>query len=115
MASIETKSVYEPAESGDGVRVLVMRLWPRGIKKNRISIWLRELAPEYPLLRAFKSGRISWPEFARRYKAGLRKASSQAQLKELKAIIRRRKVTLLCACRNESRCHRSILKRRLLT
>src|SRR5690242_16814421 len=102
--ALSTKSIYEPITRADGYRVLIMRLWPRGIKKSKVAVWSKELAPDYALLRAFKSNGMSWSEFSRRYRAGLKKAVAQEQLKNLKGILKKRKVTLLCACRDESRC-----------
>src|SRR5689334_15298067 len=110
---IATKSIYDPSSAADGYRVLVTRLWPRGVKKNRVKLWLRELSPEYPVLKAFKAGKISWGEFAKKYKAGLKKAAAKDQMKELKSIARKKKTTILCVCREEAHCHRSILKTHL--
>lgn len=113
MARIKTKRVYEPAEPGDGTRILVMRLWPRGIKKSHVDRWLKELGAELSLIKAWKAGKISWPEFRRRYLAGLKKPVAQAQLRDLKAQARQGRATLLCACPDEARCHRGLLKRLL--
>jgi uncharacterized protein YeaO (DUF488 family) len=114
MMSVKTKRVYDPKARGDGMRVLVMRLWPRGVKKNQVDRWLKELGAEIPLIRAWKSGTLtSWPDFRRRYLRGLKKPTAQAQFRELKALARKGRVTLLCACPDESRCHRGILKRLL--
>ncbi len=112
--SVRTKRVYEPKAAGDGRRVLVMRLWPRGIKKGHVDAWLKELGAELPLIRAWKSGEMSsWAEFRRRYLAGLTKPAARAQLRELRALARKGRVTLLCGCPDESRCHRGVLKRLL--
>ncbi|MBI2152910.1 MAG: DUF488 family protein [Candidatus Rokubacteria bacterium] len=109
--SVKTKRVYDPKAPGDGTRVLVMRLWPRGIKKSQVDAWLKELGAEIPLIKAWKSGKVSsWPEFRRRYLAGIKKPAAQTQLRELKALARKGRVTLLCACPGESRCHRGLLK-----
>jgi len=109
--SVRTKRVYDPKARGDGTRVLVMRLWPRGIKKGHVDIWLKELGAELPLIRAWKAGRLtSWPQFRRRYLAGLKKPAARTQLQELRALARKNRVTLLCACPDKSRCHRSLLK-----
>jgi uncharacterized protein YeaO (DUF488 family) len=109
-----TRRVYDPPTPGEGTRVLVMRLWPRGIKKRQVDRWLKELGAEIPLIRAWKGGKIaSWQEFARRYRAGLARPAARAQLQELSALARKGPVTLLCACPEESRCHRGLLKRRL--
>ena len=112
--SVRTKRVYAPGSPGDGTRVLVMRLWPRGIKKSHVDRWLKELGAEIPLIRAWKTGTLtSWPQFRRRYLAGLKKPVAQAQFRELKALAKKGGVTLLCACPEESRCHRGLLKRLL--
>ena len=113
MARVRTKRIYEPKEPTDGTRLLVMRLWPRGIRKSHVDRWLKELGAELPLIKAWKSGRISWPEFRRRYLAGLKKPPAKAQLRELKTLARKRRVTLLCSCPDEARCHRRLLKRLL--
>ena len=113
MAHVQTKRIYEPKGPTDGTRVLVMRLWPRGIKKNSVDIWLRDLGAELPLIKTWKRGKIAWPEFRRRYLAGLKRPAAQEQLRELKALAKTGPVTLLCACPDESRCHRGILTRLL--
>ncbi len=110
IARVKTKRIYDPKEPGDGTRILVMRFWPRGIKKSHVDAWLKELGTEPSLIKAWKAGKISWPEFRRRYLAGLKKAAAQAQLKELKALAREDTVTLLCSCPAEARCHRGLLK-----
>src|SRR5689334_10841192 len=101
MSRLQTNRIYDPQTSNEGTRVLVMRLWPRGIKKSRIDRWLKELGPEYPTLKSFKSGRISWAEFTRQYKTGLKKSESQAQLKTLKDFVRQGPVTIFCSCVDE--------------
>ena len=107
---IRLKRVYEPREEADGLRVLVMRRWPRGIRKDRIDLWLRELGADLTLLRDWKAGRVTWPERRQRYLDGLEVPRAAAQLDELRDLARGRTVTLICACRDESECHRSLLK-----
>jgi uncharacterized protein YeaO (DUF488 family) len=114
MARVRTKRIYEPKEPTDGTRLLVMRLWPRGIRKSHVDGWLKELGAELPLIRAWKGGRLSWPEFRRRYLAGLKKPAARAQLRELRARAKKGRVTILCSCPDESRCHRGLLKRLLV-
>ena len=86
-----------------------MRLWPRGIRKSSVNLWLKELGPQYPLLRAFKDGKISWPEFSRRYKTGLKTLAAHEQLGQLRAIAKKNQVTVLCGCKDPSHCHRTLL------
>jgi uncharacterized protein YeaO (DUF488 family) len=110
MARVLTKRVYETAAASDGTRVLVMRLWPRGTRKDRVHLWLRELGPVISLLRAFRAGAIDWSEYRGRYRRGLRRKEARADLARVRALIRKGPVTLLCGCADERRCHRSLLK-----
>ncbi len=88
-----------------------MRLWPRGVRKEAVEAWEKELGPSAALLRAYRAGRIGWAEFARRYRAEVR---GKAELLEsVRKLSRRRTVTLLCGCEDESRCHRGLLKKLL--
>ena len=110
---IRTKRIYEARDSQDGTRVLVMRLWPRGIRKEAVDLWVRDLGADLPSLKAYKAGTIAWPEMKRRYLAGLGRPETQAALDQLRSLARRGTVTLLCACEDERRCHRSLLARAL--
>jgi uncharacterized protein YeaO (DUF488 family) len=110
---VRTARVYDPPTPADGTRVLVMRLWPRGVRRERVARWLPDLGPSLPLLRAYRSGRMGWGEFGRRYLAGLRAPAAQAALAELRALRRRGPVTLLCGCPDPARCHRTLLQRAL--
>lgn len=107
---VKTKRVYELREESDGFRVLVMRLWPRGIRKEVVDVWLKELGADLALLRAWKAGAVDWPERKRRYLAGLGRPEAAAQLAQLEVLAHGRTVTLLCACKDERRCHRSLLR-----
>jgi uncharacterized protein YeaO (DUF488 family) len=71
---IRLKRVYEPAAAADGLRLLVDRLWPRGLRKEeaRLHDWLREVAPSGPLRKWFGHEPAKWAEFQRRYAAELR-------------------------------------------
>ena len=107
--TIATKRIYEPAASSDGTRVLIMRLWPRGIRKERVDRWLKELGPIKPLLRDFLDKNVDWPTYCERYHDGLSRPEAQAQLEEVRALARQGPVTLLCGCADETHCHRSLL------
>jgi len=107
---VKAKRIYEPPAPDDGLRVLVMRLWPRGIRKQAIDLWLKELGASVDNLRAWKAGGIDWPEMEKRYVAGLAAPAAAAQLAELAALARRETITVLCSCVDESQCHRGILK-----
>jgi len=111
---IVTKRVYEPAVAGDGTRVLVMRYWPRGIRREKVDVWLRELAPVIPLLRSYLDGKITWAQYRPRYRAGLRRPEAQQALAEVRRLAQRGRVTLLCGCPDPQRCHRTLLLEHLL-
>jgi uncharacterized protein YeaO (DUF488 family) len=112
-ARIRTKRVYDPPSADEGTRVLIMRLWPRGIRKDRIDLWLRELGPVLPLLRAFRAGAVPWPEYTRRYLEGLERPEARADVDRILSLARQRPVTILCGCADEAHCHRSLLARHL--
>ena len=106
---ISTKRIYEAADPSDGTRVLIMRLWPRGIRKDRVDRWLKELGPVKELLRDFLDKKIDWPTYTRRYLVGLERPEAQEAIAEVRALARTGRVTLLCGCADETRCHRSLL------
>lgn len=110
MLRIKTKNIREKPARGDGCRVLVMTLWPRGIKKAAVDLWLKDLGSPRPLIRAWKSGRLSWPEMRKGYEAHLRTPAARRTLRGLAQLARRKPVTLLCQCQEPARCHRSILQ-----
>jgi uncharacterized protein YeaO (DUF488 family) len=91
----QIKRTYEGRARGDGWRVLVERLWPRGLSRERLSAdaWMKEVAPSAALRRWFGHRIERWPEFKRRYKAEL--DSNTAAWRVLAATGRRRTVTLL--------------------
>jgi uncharacterized protein YeaO (DUF488 family) len=70
---IHIKRAYDPATKSDGTRILVERLWPRGIKKEALKLngWLKEVAPSTELRKWFSHDPAKWPEFQRRYRADL--------------------------------------------
>lgn len=111
--NVRLKRAYEPASSEDGVRILVDRLWPRGVSKQKAAIdqWMKELAPTRELRRWFGHDPNRWEDFGRRYRAEL---SRQEELvSELRAIARSGPVTLIYAARdrdhNEAVVLRSVL------
>jgi len=104
------KRVYEPAEAGDGARVLIMRLWPRGIRREHVDVWLKELGPVRELLRAFLDRQVVWPEYRRRYLAGLGRPEAQDALRTVRDLAGQGPVTLLCGCPDPDHCHRSLLQ-----
>ncbi len=101
--SINIKRAYEPAASADGYRVLVDRLWPRGVKKEgaRLDAWARELAPSPGLRRWFGHDPARFAEFTRRYTRELRAGDARAGLAELTRRATRGTVTLVYGARDE--------------
>jgi uncharacterized protein YeaO (DUF488 family) len=108
--NIHTKTVYEAADPSDGLRVLVTQYWPRGVSRAAADEYVRVLAPSRELLRAFKSGQIDWDAFRQRYLEQMRAPDAQAEIRRLAEQASRQPVTLMCLCREESRCHRSVLE-----
>src|SRR6266571_6204168 len=72
---IKIKRVYEKAEAADGFRVLVDRMWPRGMKKEaaKIDLWMKEVAPSDLLRKSFCHDVKKWPDFQRKYRTELKK------------------------------------------
>ena len=99
--SIKLKRAYQPPARGDGTRVLVDRLWPRGVKKEDAAIdrWAKELAPSTTLRKWFGHDPARWPEFRKRYAEEL--GQHLRDLKELRALARKHPVTLVYAARDE--------------
>ena len=83
---VRTKRVYEQAKKDDGYRVLVDRLWPRGLKKEaaRIDLWMKDVAPSDALRKSFHHDVMKWPDFLKKYQAELKtKKPCLAELKKL--------------------------------
>jgi len=110
---IGVKRVYDPPSSADGVRVLVDRLWPRGLTKEKAAIkfWLRDLAPSNELRKWFHANPQSWSLFRNRYLRELGSPEAAAALEKLYALAAaKKKVTLLYASRNLERNNATVLK-----
>jgi uncharacterized protein YeaO (DUF488 family) len=110
---VVVKRVYEPASSSDGVRVLVDRLWPRGLTKEdaAIKFWLREIAPSNELRQWFHANAAGWSMFRKRYLKELASAEGSAAVEKLHRLAEgKRPVTLLYASRNEERNNATVLK-----
>ncbi|MFI0844650.1 DUF488 domain-containing protein [Mesorhizobium sp. IMUNJ 23232] len=99
---LKMKRVYEPPSSEDGFRILVDRLWPRGLAKAdaAIDLWLKEVAPSAELRRWFGHDPEKWQEFRRRYRDEL-DGNTEAVEELRQAISGKEKVTLLYAARDD--------------
>jgi uncharacterized protein YeaO (DUF488 family) len=100
MHALQVKRVYEPPAPDDGVRVLVDRLWPRGLTKGRaaVDLWLKDLAPSVALRRWFNHDPAKWSEFRKRYAAELDR--KQAAISALVGAVRHGRVTLVFGARD---------------
>jgi uncharacterized protein YeaO (DUF488 family) len=110
---IAVKRIYQKAARSDGTRVLVDRLWPRGVSKSEAALdaWLRDLAPSDELRQWFHSHREAWGVFRKRYLKELSNAESAESLDELYRLARKRKtLTLLFAAKDEQRNNAVVLK-----
>ncbi len=111
MTEIEIKRVYETPSPQDGCRVLVDRMWPRGMRKENLpyDIWAKELAPSPVLRRWYHADpETRWSEFVRRYRAELKVSDAVSGFIGQAAGSRR--ITLLYAARDTVRNHARILK-----
>jgi uncharacterized protein YeaO (DUF488 family) len=106
------KRVYKPPETEDGVRVLVDRLWPRGLSRERakIDLWLKDIAPSDALRRRFHAVPAGWEDFKTAYYAELEQSSAHSAVRDLLDRLAGGPVTLLFAARDETRNNAVALK-----
>lgn len=107
---VRTKSVYETPDPGDGVRVLTTTYWPRGIAKAKVDEYRRMLGPTRELLRSFKDGTVEWDAYRQAYMALMQGDEQRAQIAELAALAETETITIMCMCRDDTQCHRSVLR-----
>jgi uncharacterized protein YeaO (DUF488 family) len=110
---VALKRAYEKPSASDGVRVLVDRLWPRGVKKDnaRIDAWLRDLAPSTQLRRWFHARPMQWPQFRKRYLEELGEAAAALALSQLYDLAgKRKRLTLVFSSRNLEHNNAVVLK-----
>ena len=107
---IRIKRIYDPIAEEDGFRVLVDRLWPRGVKKAdaRLDLWAKELAPSPELRKWFAHEQSRFPEFQRRYRAEL--DENQSAIPALVEKAGERPITLLFAAKNLHCNHAVVLQ-----
>ena len=107
--AVSIKRIYEPAAPADGTRVLVDRLWPRGVGKARakLALWMKEIAPSPELRMWFDHRADRFREFARRYKQEL---TRNPALDELRKLARHKRVTLLYAAHDPMVNHAAVLQ-----
>lgn len=110
----QIKRVYEEPDERDGCRILVDRLWPRGLTKVRakVDVWLRDIAPSAELRKWFSHDPVKWDEFQRRYLEELQRKPEQVEL--LLHELKKGPVTLLYGAKDELHNEAIILQRLLL-
>ncbi|MEV0029759.1 DUF488 family protein [Nocardia sp. NPDC050793] len=112
MSDFRTKRIYEDPSDDDGRRVLVDRLWPRGISKERarIDLWDKEITPSNELRSWFHhDSAADFAEFARRYEAELSGEPQRRGLRELRELAAERPVTLVTAAKDPAHSHVAVL------
>ncbi|MEU6356482.1 DUF488 family protein [Streptomyces sp. NPDC047072] len=113
--SVRVRRVYDPPEPEDGVRVLVDRLWPRGLSKDaaRVDEWPKALTPSTELRRWYHAGEGSYEEFAERYEAELSDPGAAELLAHVRELTAKGSVTLLTASKTPEQSHATVLVRLL--
>ena len=109
-ASIRIKRVYDPAGEDDGLRILIDRLWPRGLAKSKLKLdaWPKHLSPSNALRKWYQHDPEKFAEFRKRYVAEL-KAQGEG-LGELRAVVKGQTVTLLTATKEIDLSHATVLR-----
>jgi uncharacterized protein YeaO (DUF488 family) len=110
---VALKRAYDPPSSHDGTRVLVDRLWPRGVTKDaaKIDFWMREVAPSTELRKWFHERPTQWMAFRKKYLQELANPEASAALDQLHQLAMRRKpLTLIFSSKNESQNNAVVLK-----
>lgn len=108
---IKTKSIYKPIEEDDGLRVLITRFYPRGVKREKYDIWVRELAPSAELLKRYKNTEINWNDFKITLLSEL--SDSIDSIEAIHALRTRNNmenITLLCYEKDGCPCHRHMIR-----
>jgi uncharacterized protein YeaO (DUF488 family) len=110
MKTIRVKRIYDPPDPSDGTRILVDRLWPRGIVRDRahLDAWLKDAAPSDSLRRWYSHAPEKWPEFCSRYLVELQQNPAVAELRE--HIDKAKTVTLLFAAKDDARNNAVVLR-----
>ncbi len=111
--AVALKRAYDKPAAGDGTRVLVERLWPRGIRKDaaKIDLWLKDLAPSTELRKWFHAHPAMWPQFRDRYLKELHTPEASEALEQLYGLVNRRKpVTLVFGSKDEEHNSAVVLK-----
>ncbi len=109
--NIEIARIYENKEASEAVRILVDRLWPRGISKENANLdfWFKEWAPSNELRKEFHQEQIDWSEFRKKYQKELTDIKEKI-LQDLEEVDKRKTLVLLYGAKNKEENHAIILK-----
>jgi len=109
MVNVQMKRIYEPAATRDGFRILVDRLWPRGVKKDtaHIDLWAKDITPSTTLREDYHRGRISWLDFYDQYHSEL--LNNPALDVFIQTILDKKTVTLLFAGKDTEHTHVKVI------
>jgi uncharacterized protein YeaO (DUF488 family) len=114
MERIQIKRVYEPSAKTDGFRVLVDRVWPRGLSKDdaAVDLWMKDVAPSTQLRKCFNHDPVRWKAFQEKYRDELRQRSSE--LDELKTHAAKRRLTLVYSAKDTEHNQALVLQKVLI-
>lgn len=112
--NVKIKRVYAPGEVSDGKRVLIDRLWPRGLSKEKaaVDVWLKEIAPSTELRKWFGHDTAKWSEFQKRYRAELDKNTEAVT--SLRQIVEKGKTTLVYGAHDEEHNNAVVIQKYLV-
>ena len=107
---VKLKRAYDKPAAGDGTRILVDRLWPRGVSKAALKLdrWEKDIAPSTKLRQWFGHDPKKWSEFKKRYKAELKDQAAKRQ--ELRALAKKKTITLVYGAKDAEHTHALVLK-----
>ncbi len=110
--TVKMKRAYDEPEASDGTRVLIDRLWPRGLTKERakIDLWLKDVAPSAELRKWYGHELERWEEFRRRYQAELQSEPAREALERLRGLERQGTVTLIVGARDSEHSDGAVLR-----
>ncbi len=118
MNKIRTYQVSLPRKRGEGLRISVMRYWPRGVKKEdaaekHFDVWFPLLAPSRELIQWYRADQPGkrWEQFTKRYKREMQRTDSHQAIELLARLAERTPISIGCTCDDETHCHRSVLRK----
>ena len=112
--NIRLKRIYNPPSEDDGYRVLSTRYWPRGVPKSLVDEYITKTAPSRALLREFKHEGLTWEDYVPRYLDEMQAEEAQSAIGQLAEKAKSGRMTLMCICEDERRCHRSLLRQLII-